>query len=118
MNLNPQTINKQELTTFVKKSTIRKQVKQEFIGKIAILYNYGIIIEVKRKEDKNSEMYIYDYTSHIINASSLESAISQTKKIARKKYFSDTKTTTNIPIIQKGLNLKERPNWTKKLKHQ
>ncbi len=111
-----------ERPLLTKKSSFPKknyQTKSEFIGGIGLTEDNRILIEVKRKGNRILEIskpYICT-----ISASSMESAISQIKKIARKRYndyfFSNsTWNNQNVPIIMKGVELIEKPNWLLKIK--
>lgn len=88
------------------------QPKNQYTIGISIQQGY-ILIEI-RKGQKITEL-LNTYVCNI-SASSYGSALSQTKKLARKRYFSNTTSTTSIPIIIKGIDLKENLKWQLKIK--
>jgi len=96
----------------IKKSTFPKrnyQTKDNFVCGIGYNEQGKILIEVRRK-GKNFTRILEVPKPYIqnITATSLESAISQAKKIARKRHNSLNSiwNNQNIPIIIKGIELK------------
>jgi len=86
------------------------QTKDNFIVGIGSDGHERIFIEVRRKGNKISEIPS-KFSIENITATSFESAIAQTKRIARKQYNS-----TNTKIIQFGIELRKCPKWSIKLK--